>query len=56
MRQISGGLPKLVPHVGMGGTVTRIDVDHEWTLRIGGEAVGTSDSYDIVDPNILISG
>lgn len=31
--------------------MTTIDVDHEWTLRIGGEAVGTSDTYDIVDPN-----
>lgn len=31
--------------------MTTIDVDHEWTLRIGGEAVAAGDTYDIVDPN-----
>lgn len=31
--------------------MTTIDVDREWTLRIGGEAVSTADTYDIVDPN-----
>ena len=31
--------------------MSTIDVDHEWTLRIGGEAVSTGETYDIVDPN-----
>lgn len=31
--------------------MSTIDVDEQWTLRIGGEAVGTAETYDIIDPN-----
>ncbi len=31
--------------------MSTIDVDHEWTLRIGGEAVRADETYEIVDPN-----